>query len=260
MYVHSVAFLVEQSAGACSGVFRTLPVTGGVTLSYISIICHTHVATTRALCARASSEYTCSMKCPVDSFPLEPIALSPTITVYRCASCSGLWIGHEAFRTLTTHYQIGKEEERLYDTHTAFTTMPPDADVAKHHRGDDRRYPCPEGHGLMSEHRYAGDSGVFIDQCPVCRGIWLDTHELAHIREHLSVDEEREAVARAYATFLAESKASDAYEQQKAALLFSPLMLAQPMLFLNVISSFVHSWLQEQQRRARREQEPEEHS
>lgn len=191
------------------------------------------------------------MTCPVDSSALEPVVLSPTITVHRCAECCGIWVTFEAFRTLTTHFMIGKEDERLYDTHEQFTKKQPDATVEKFHRGDDSRYPCPEGHGMMSEHRYAGDSGVFIDQCPVCHGLWLDVHELAHIREHLTEAEEREAVARAYAKLINGTRAADEYEREKALFLMRlPVLLIHPVLFLTILANFVKTWMREQERRA----------
>lgn len=193
------------------------------------------------------------MICPVDSSALEPIVLSPTITVDRCPTCSGVWIAAEAFRTLTTHFMIGKEEERLYDAHTAFTTLPPDAEVAKYHRGDDHHYLCPEGHGMMSEHRYAGDSCVFIDTCAVCRGIWLDVHELAHVREHLTFDEAKELFAQNFTRLVADTqRENDSRINTLLRIISAPAILVAPTFFLGVLGSLIRMIVVDEVRRARR--------
>ncbi len=41
---------------------------------------------------------------------------------------------------------------------------------------------CPGCDGAMEVVNYGGDSGVFVDRCPRCGGLWLDCDELEKIQ------------------------------------------------------------------------------
>jgi Zn-finger nucleic acid-binding protein len=45
-----------------------------------------------------------------------------------------------------------------------------------------RQLPCPACGGIMSLVNYANDSGIFVDRCNGCDGLWLDQLELEKVQ------------------------------------------------------------------------------
>ncbi|MFO7957959.1 MAG: zf-TFIIB domain-containing protein [Candidatus Brocadiia bacterium] len=99
-----------------------------------------------------------------------------------CPQCKGIWLGREELKRLEARSGEGSwetlrwledEVEAIERTH-AITT--------------DR--PCPKCEGRRLLSTWFGDSGVIIDWCPSCRGVWLDQQEfreiVSHLREKLS--------------------------------------------------------------------------
>jgi Zn-finger nucleic acid-binding protein len=75
-----------------------------------------------------------------------------------------------------------------------------------------RRVECPGCGTAMDVGNYGGDSGVFIDRCPGCGGVWLDHAELERVQRltELAADRADEQL-RAIANDLdAARRASDA--------------------------------------------------
>lgn len=46
----------------------------------------------------------------------------------------------------------------------------------------DRDLNCPKCAGTTDAVNYGGDTGIFIDRCTTCRGIWLDAGELEKVQ------------------------------------------------------------------------------
>ena len=58
---------------------------------------------------------------------------------------------------------------------------------------------CPRCPGMaLQRHYYSVRQGIEVDDCPGCGGVWLDTGELAAIRDEFVTSTERDRVADAY--------------------------------------------------------------
>ena len=87
-----------------------------------------------------------------------------------CGECGGVWLARDAFSRLT-----------------AFLSHDPRTPVLKLDRSNtettisrtERR--CPDCGETMRQFNYAGDSGIFLDRCTRCDGIWADKAELKSV-------------------------------------------------------------------------------
>lgn len=85
-----------------------------------------------------------------------------------CPSCQGMWFDFGELKDA-----ISWEKNHHFDLQN----------IA---RGDDQSdhasgYICPQCEIIMEEREYAYDSGVHIDGCPCCRGIFVSAEDLAAI-------------------------------------------------------------------------------
>ena len=62
-----------------------------------------------------------------------------------------------------------------------------------------KRFECPRHPGIvMMRHFWSVKRKVTVDECPQCRGIFLDPGELESIRAEFGTEAERHAAAQAY--------------------------------------------------------------
>ena len=104
------------------------------------------------------------MICPLCDKPLYEIELAGQ-TVDRCDECVGTWFDED---------ELGKVL-RLADA--AEGTKP-------HESKRPRPLPCPHCQEPMSVVNYAHDSGVFINKCQECAGVWLREGQLEQIASY----------------------------------------------------------------------------
>jgi Zn-finger nucleic acid-binding protein len=99
------------------------------------------------------------------------------VMVRTCEGCGGEFIGADELA-----HVIRTREER-------FGSAMRD-DVSPHHRprfgvpdAEMRRtLQCPACHGAMAVCNYCGDTGIYVDRCDRCGGMWLDCEELETIQ------------------------------------------------------------------------------
>ncbi len=115
------------------------------------------------------------MNCPNCKHQLKMI-LYEGIVVETCESCQGEWLDAEELRRIVTlrRVKFDEEERRAIAQSTTITGVEL-ADV-------DRDLPCPKCNGATDAINYGGDSGIIIDRCTKCRGIWMDGGELEKIQ------------------------------------------------------------------------------
>jgi Zn-finger nucleic acid-binding protein len=108
------------------------------------------------------------MNCPRCSSALAP-AEANGVGVLRCARCQGTWVDEDGFREAQNradpehdwlHLELWREHER-FDAKRSTLACPS----------------CGEPLVAMAY----GDTGVEIDHCPACAGIWLEEQELANL-------------------------------------------------------------------------------
>jgi Zn-finger nucleic acid-binding protein len=86
-----------------------------------------------------------------------------------CTRCGGLWIDPDSFRDAVMRPPPPGLDQR--ETAGARPAIWEESPLA-----------CPACNVPMKKGNYAYSSGVIIDRCPSCRGIWLDRGELAKLR------------------------------------------------------------------------------
>lgn len=127
----------------------------------------------------------------------------------RCVSCGGELVGQEAcgLQMDRCHLCGGMwlnrgELDRLVDAQDEDVRWM-DLDLwAEAHKvtGAVSERECPYGHGPLATLTY-GDSGVQVDVCRTCGGIWLDSGELERIVDYL----EEQAESLSLAGYIRES-------------------------------------------------------
>jgi Zn-finger nucleic acid-binding protein len=102
------------------------------------------------------------MKCPNCQASLEPASELP-VRVDRCPNCGGMWCDKEELRLL-------KDKEDDGDFRWIDVDLWKDAEKLR--AGEQSGLACPaDGSALTSVHY--GDSGVSVDICAQCEGVWL---------------------------------------------------------------------------------------
>lgn len=87
------------------------------------------------------------------------------IEVDFCDTCKGLWLDAGE---LAEYVELSKD---LPDIEGALKTA------------KETDMPCPKCSGFLEEMEYAHGSGILIDRCNSCRGIFLDAGEIKDIEE-----------------------------------------------------------------------------
>ena len=105
--------------------------------------------------------------CPVCNLALVHAALDER-RIYYCGHCRGILIPMDAFVPLL-------EDLRARRDNSASVCRRPEESELR------RQTTCPQCHGRMDTHYYAGPGNVVIDDCERCHWIWLDPGELTRI-------------------------------------------------------------------------------
>lgn len=115
------------------------------------------------------------MKCPACQAQLETETYEG-IEIETCPSCGGEWLDNKEL----AHIVAAREARFSEEERQALAAAPKVCGVAL----DDerRRLNCPKCGGSTSPINYGYESGVVIDKCTACRGIWLDSRELENVQ------------------------------------------------------------------------------
>jgi len=115
------------------------------------------------------------MNCPRCQAPLHTRSIDE-VDIDECRSCQGIWLDADKLRLLKdrTDPDLQWMDFELWDHADRF-------------RIAERPIICPACSVPLVAIDYA-DTGVTIDYCTGCRGVWLDADEFAKIIEHLSED------------------------------------------------------------------------
>jgi Zn-finger nucleic acid-binding protein len=127
--------------------------------------------------------------------------------VAACGRCGGRWMTADTLGAVVEAWDPGAEEA-LEDRGGCQVPL---ADVREGLR-------CPDCRAAMEAFNYAGDSGVILDRCPRCGGLWLDRGELEQVLRVAAASRrglERDA-KRFSADLHREEVRQDALEQQDA--------------------------------------------
>jgi Zn-finger nucleic acid-binding protein len=112
--------------------------------------------------------------CPRCGSPLEPSEYEGA-TVHCCGRCRGQWLGPAELKQIVDSRKARWDPDRLAALRATSARRVPLGAVRE-------ELPCPECGGVMDTFNYGGDSGVLLDKCPACGGIWLDGGELEKVQ------------------------------------------------------------------------------
>ncbi len=107
------------------------------------------------------------LNCPNDGTVLVTINVED-VPVDQCAVCGGIWLQRGELESLGEHH--GK--------HLVPITIGEVSVI-------DSKHKCPQDGSQLCQHEFADHSGIIIDQCPTCQGIWLEKTELGGILRYL---------------------------------------------------------------------------
>jgi len=115
------------------------------------------------------------MNCPSCHGTLRTITYEG-IEVETCPSCGGEWLDADELGKVVKIRQqkFGEEQCRAIAEATPYTGV-----VLK---DVDRDLTCPSCGGTTDPVNYGGGSGLVIDKCTSCGGIWLDADELEKVQ------------------------------------------------------------------------------
>jgi Zn-finger nucleic acid-binding protein len=98
-----------------------------------------------------------------------------------CSHCGGLWLDQGELPRLLKHSpeEIERLEQQL-SAKTGDAVVVPETETA---------LVCPACSVPIQTRQYAIDTGIYIDRCDQCRGIWVDSGELTRIARVLQPQE-----------------------------------------------------------------------
>ncbi len=115
------------------------------------------------------------MQCPQCAAQLQATTYEG-VPIHTCEGCGGEFMGGEEFgrivrtRQETFSRELQNEAKQRKPVFGGAETAP------------DRQLACPACSNTMTVGNYGGDSGVWVDRCQVCSGIWLDHEELEKVQ------------------------------------------------------------------------------
>ena len=126
------------------------------------------------------------MHCPSCLESLKREAFSGQ-TVDRCEKCDGLWLDNSELSALVRVVPVTSKEFA-------------EAQL------DRRELACPKCQAIMNRINYAHDSGVFIQRCSPCDGVWLGVGQLERIVSYRSSTPSVRRLGDAFSEELSASK------------------------------------------------------
>ena len=115
------------------------------------------------------------MDCPKCTGLLERKTFGDHIALHRCNSCFGLWCKPEALSRLKSEWM----SEAVVDVGSPQVGQ-------KLNRLDN--ISCPEGHGPMVRQADDEQRHVWFEECPVCKGVFLDAGEFTDLKFRTLLD------------------------------------------------------------------------
>lgn len=115
------------------------------------------------------------MNCPNCQSSLRTIEYEG-VSIRTCDSCGGEFLGAAEIRHI-----VGTREQRFSaETLAAMAGRSPAFGVPDDQQ--QRSMTCPSCNAPMTARNYCGDTGVCVDRCEGCGGVWLDHQELEHVQ------------------------------------------------------------------------------
>jgi Zn-finger nucleic acid-binding protein len=151
--------------------------------------------------------------CPRCNLPLSS-ETHGDIVMEHCDRCGGWWMDPDDLKAILDTIQLPVEGQ----------TVRAGVDLT----GVQEDAPCPRCGVPMEPFNYAGDSGILLDRCRSCGGLWLDGGDLERVLQVVSAakQEAPRDAQRFSADLEEEAVRQDALEQQDGRPVTDPLAAA----------------------------------
>lgn len=115
------------------------------------------------------------MQCPSCDATLETTDYEG-VRIEICPGCDGEWLDAGELRHIVKVREVrfSPEQREAVSAVTKIKPVPL--------KGYERNLVCPRCGGQTEPHNYGGDTGIVIDRCEGCGGVWLDGGELERIQ------------------------------------------------------------------------------
>lgn len=113
------------------------------------------------------------MQCPIDKIELKTRPYEGNIEVEECSSCKGIWLSKEKLFAIEKCKENDYHETIEDNKPASEARMEVSISVEK-----PRGLNCPSCQSPMVANEHGYFSGIIIDSCLSCRGVWLDRGEL----------------------------------------------------------------------------------
>ena len=125
------------------------------------------------------------MQCPKDKSAMRTI-LAKDLTLEVCDMCGGVWFDEEELiRTARTFAEGIPGQTEKFAPILKENDVPPPAVVQKREWPFEDGVACPVDGTTTERFAYSGDSGIILDKCKICGGIWFDGDELVRMVEYV---------------------------------------------------------------------------
>jgi Zn-finger nucleic acid-binding protein len=112
--------------------------------------------------------------CPHDRSPLTAAAYEG-VAVQTCGRCAGQWLDADGLKAIIDTREKTWDRAALEAVgHRRLPGAPVGA--------AQEDLPCPDCGATMTAFNYGGDTGIILDRCRQCGGIWLDGGELEKVQ------------------------------------------------------------------------------
>lgn len=115
------------------------------------------------------------MNCPACNSQLDVI-MYENIEIETCRGCGGEWLDHTELKKIVDQRDVYFDPQKRAEVARSIKPTRMTTDEF------DRKMTCPKCSGSTKAINYGGDSGIIIDRCLGCKGIWLDSGELEKIQ------------------------------------------------------------------------------
>ena len=142
------------------------------------------------------------MKCPKCSQALSAQVIN-NITLDVCdQGCAGIWFDQFEFKKFDEKHEVNPEVILKLKSNTTPSQV------------SDQPLSCPKCEGMKMMRRFSSVAKkVTVDECPNCAGIWLDTGELADIRNEFDTEGQRQSAAKKVFSQMFDKQLSETRDQ-----------------------------------------------
>lgn len=110
------------------------------------------------------------LTCPNDQTALAPVTIED-VALDQCPTCGGYWLQRGELEALGERHDAHLDPIKVGRVGTVDSTRK-----------------CPLDGTQLVQHEFVEHTGIKIDQCRKCQGIWLEKFELSNLLKYLDTE------------------------------------------------------------------------